>query len=73
MEYQQHKGYQAFQSKNHYRRREKVANTFFRFKATFGSPFLSRDDTNMTNEMTIKRQLLNKMLEIGRPVSMRPA
>ena len=71
--YQQTKGYHAWRKKNGYGRRELVENTFFRFKNSFGSKFLSRDDDNMRNEMTIKCQLLNKMFEIGKPVSLRVA
>jgi hypothetical protein len=71
--YQQEKGYQAWRIKNNYGRREKVENTFFRFKTNFGSQFLSRSDANMKNENTIKCQLLNKMFQIGKPISMRVA
>lgn len=73
VQYQQEKGYQAWRVKNNYGRREKVENTFFRFKTNFGSQFLSRSETNMKNEMTIKCQLLNKMFQIGRSISMRIA
>jgi len=69
MSYQQTKGYQAWRVKNNYGRREKVENIFFRFKNTFGSKFLSRNDKNMKNELSIKCQLLNKMFEIGKPIS----
>ena len=71
--YQQTKGYHAWRNKNKYGRRELVENTFFRFKNSFGSKFLSREDDNMKNEMTIKCQLLNKMFEIGKPISVRAA
>lgn len=71
VQYQKDKGYQAWRVKNNYGRQEKVENTFFRFKTNFGSQFLSRSDTNMTNEMIIKCQLLNKMFQIGKSVSMR--
>jgi transposase len=71
--YQQTKGYHAWRNKNKYGRRELVENTFFRFKNAFGSKFLSREDDNMKNEMTIKCQLLNKMFEIGKPISIRVA
>lgn len=71
--YQQTKGYHAWRSKNQYGRRELVENTFYRFKNSFGSKFLSRDDDNMKNEMTIKCQLLNKMFEIGKSISVRVA
>ena len=71
--YQKTKGYDAWRNKNKYGRRELVENTFFRFKNSFGSKFLSRDDDNMKNEMTIKCQLLNKMFEIGKPISVRVA
>ena len=71
--YQQNKGYHAWRNKNKYGRRELVENTFFRFKTAFGSKFLSREDDNMKNEMIIKCQLLNKMFEIGKPISMRIA
>lgn len=73
VQYQQKKGYQAWRVKNNYGRREKVENTFFRFKTNFGSQFLSRSCSNMKNEMTIKCQLLNKMFQIGKPISMRVA
>ena len=72
-EYQQKKGYHAWRSKNKYGRRELAENAFFRFKGSFGSKFLSRGDDNMKNEMTIKCQLLNKMFEIGNPISVRIA
>jgi len=72
-EYQQTKGYHAWRNKNKYGRRELVENTFFRFKNSFGSKFLSRNGDNMKNEMTIKCQLLNKMFEIGKPISVRIA
>jgi hypothetical protein len=68
-EYQQTKGYQQWRVKNNYGRRELVENTFFRFKTIFGSKFLSRDNVNMKNELNIKCQLLNKMFEIGKPIS----
>jgi len=71
--YQRTKGYHAWRNKNKYGRRELVENTFFRFKNSFGSKFLSRGDDNMKNEMKIKCQLLNKMFEIGKPVSVRVA
>ena len=71
--YQQNKGYYAWRNKNKYGRRESVENTIFRFKNSFGSKFLSRNEDNMKNEMTIKCQLLNKMFEIGKPKSMRIA
>lgn len=71
--YQQTKGYHAWRSKNKYGRRELVENTIFRFKNSFGSKFLSRDEDNMKNEMIIKCQLLNKMFEIGKPISVRIA
>jgi len=72
-EYQQKKGYHAWRSKNKYGRRELAENAFFRFKGSFGSKFLSRGDDNMKNEMTIKCQLLNKMFEVGKPISVRIA
>lgn len=71
--YQQTKGYHAWRNKNKYGSRELVENTFFRFKNSFGSKFLSRGDDNMKNEMIIKCQLLNKMFEIGKPISVRIA
>jgi transposase len=69
--YQQEKGYHPWRVKNNYGRRERVENTFYRFKTSFGSQFLSRDEDNMKNELTIKCHLLNSMFEIGRPVSVR--
>ena len=72
-EYQQTKGYHAWRNKNKYGRRELVENTFFRFKNSFGSKFLSRGNDNMKTEIQIKRQLLNKMFEIGKPIFVRIA
>ena len=69
--YQQERGYHAWRVKNNYGKRERVENTFYRFKTSFGSQFLSRDEDNMKNELTIKCHLLNKMFEIGRPISAR--
>lgn len=69
--YLQEKGYSAWRVKNNYGRRERVENTFYRFKTAFGSQFLSRDEDNMKNELTTKCHLLNKMFDIGRPISMR--
>ncbi|WP_342224688.1 hypothetical protein [Rickettsia endosymbiont of Urophora cardui] len=40
-----------------------------RNSCSFGSKFLSRHDQNMTKEMSIKCHLLNKMFEIGKPIS----
>jgi len=71
--YQQTKGYHAWRGKNKYGLRELVENSIFRFKNSFGSKFLSRDEDNMKNEMIIKYQLLNKMFEIGKPISLRVA
>lgn len=71
VEYQQDKGYQAWRVKNKYGRREMSENTFFRFKSSFGSQFLSRGIENMKNEITIKCRLLNKMFQIGKPISIR--
>eukprot|EP00924_Labyrinthula_sp_SR-Ha-C_P006344 snap_masked-scaffold_31-processed-gene-3.12-mRNA-1 protein AED:1.00 eAED:1.00 QI:0/0/0/0/1/1/2/0/162 len=71
--YQQNKDHHAWRNKKKYGRRESVENTFFRFKNSFGSKFLSRNEDNMKNETTIKCLLLNKMLEIGKLKSMRIA
>jgi transposase len=69
--YKKEKGYHAWRVENNYGRRERVENTFYRFKTSFGSQFQSRDENNMKNELTIKCHLLNKMLEIGMPISAR--
>ena len=69
--YQQTKGYHLWRNKNKYGRRESAENTFFRFKNSFGSKFLSRNANNMKNEMTIKCQLLNRMFDLGKPKSRR--
>lgn len=71
VEYQRNKGYQAWRVKSKYGRREMSENTFFRFKNSFGSQFLSRGIENMKNEITIKCRLLNKMFQIGKPISIR--
>lgn len=69
--YQHEEGYHAWRVKNNYGRRERVENTFYRYKTSYGSQFQSRDENNMKNELTIKCHLLNKMFEIGRPISAR--
>ena len=69
--YQQERGYHPRRVKNNYGKRERVENTFYRLKTSFGSQFLSRHEDNMKNELTIKCHLLNKMFEIGRPISVR--
>lgn len=69
--YQQENCYHAWRNKTKYGRREQVENTFYRFKTSFGSQFLSRDEENMKNELIIKCQLLNRMFEIGKPISVR--
>ena len=69
--YQQENGYHAWRNKTKYGRREKVENTFYRFKTSFGSQFLSRDEENMKNELIIKCHLLNKMFQIVKPISVR--
>ena len=71
LSYQQEKGYHPWRVKNTYGRRERVENTFYRFKTSFGSQFLSRDEGNMKNELTIKCHLLNRMFKIGRPIAER--
>jgi hypothetical protein len=71
--YQQTKGYHAWRVKNNYGRRGLVENTFFRFKNSFGSNFLSRANKTMNTELKIKCHLLNKMLKIGRVKTMRVA
>jgi hypothetical protein len=40
-------------------RREIVENTLISFKTSFGSKFLSRNNENMSQEITIKCKLLN--------------
>jgi hypothetical protein len=69
VDYQQSKGYQVWRVKNKYGRRERVENTFYRFKTSFGSKLLSRDENNMANELIIKCKLLNRMIEVGMPIS----
>lgn len=69
IEYINNKGYQAWRVKNNYGRREIVENTMFRFKTIFGSKFMSRDDNARKTENRIKCQLLNRMFEIGKPIS----
>ncbi|HBN21807.1 MAG TPA: hypothetical protein DD412_01030 [Holosporales bacterium] len=67
--YKQEKGYHPWRVKNNYGRRERVENTFYRFKTSFGRQFLSRDENNRENELTIECHLLNKMFKIGKPIS----
>ena len=69
--YQQNKGYHPWRNKNKYGRRESVEYTFFRFKNSFSSKFLSRNEDNLKNKMTTKFQLLNKMFKIDKPKSIR--
>ena len=69
VKYMNEEGYHAWRVKNDYGRRERVENTIFRFKNTFGSKFASREERRQANENRIKCQLLNRMFEIGRCTS----
>ena len=63
----------GWQKASGYNRRALVEASVSRFKRVIGSALRSRTDRRRVTEVTIALAALNKMLELGRPKSIRIA
>jgi len=73
LNYIQNKGIHAWYTKNSYRRREKVENTFYRYKTIIGRRLMSRKWENQNAEMHLGCVILNQMTKLGMPHSVKVA
>src|SRR4051794_19350460 len=67
------KGRIAWQTASGYTKRARAEATIGRFKRVIGDGLRSRADERQTTEMDVAVQVLNRMLELGRPESVRIA
>jgi hypothetical protein len=61
------------QKSSGYNRRARVKASIGRYKRVIGDALQSRSDENKATEVTIAAAALNRMLEFGRPKSVRIA
>ena len=54
-----------------YHRQSRVENTFFRYKSIIGDGLRARSPTGQGSEVVLRCEILNRMTELGRPVSYR--
>ena len=54
-----------------YRRQGRVENAFFGYKSIIGEGLRARNPTGQGNEVVLDCEILNRMTELGRPVSYR--
>ena len=54
---------------NNYRHRLLVENTIYRYKTIIGRKLHSRNFTNQKTEAILGCNILNKMFELGKPIS----
>ena len=54
-----------------YHRQGRVENTFFRYKSIIGDGLLARSPAGQGSEVVLGCEILNRMTELGRPVSYR--
>ena len=54
-----------------YHRQGRVENTFFRYKSIIGDGLRARSPAGQGNEVVLGCEILNRMTELGRPVSYR--
>jgi hypothetical protein len=66
-------GRMGWQKRSGYTRRALVETAISRFKRVIGTSLLSRTDRHRTTEVAIAVHALNRMLELGRPKSVRIA
>ena len=66
-------GRMGWQKKSGYTRRALVETSISRFKRVIGDALRSRTDRRRATEVAIAVQALNRMLELGRPKSVRIA
>ena len=67
------KGRMAWQKASGYTKRARAEATIGRFKRVIGDGLRSRTDERRATEMDVAVQVLNRMLELGRPESVRIA
>ena len=67
------KGRMGWQKASGYNRRARAEATIGRFKRVIGDGLRSRTDERRATEMDVAVQVLNRMLELGRPESVRIA
>ena len=63
----------AWQRASGYTKRARAEATIGRFKRVIGDGLRSRTDERRATEMDVAVQVLNRMLELGRPESIRIA
>ena len=54
-----------------YHRQGRVENTFFRYKSIIGDGLLARSPAGQGSEAVLGCEILNRMTDLGRPVSYR--
>ena len=54
-----------------YHRQSRVENTFFRYKSIIGDSIRARSPAGQGSEVVLGCEILNRMTELGRPVSYR--
>ena len=54
-----------------YHRQSRVENTFFRYKSIIGDGLRARSPAGQGSEVVLGCEILNRMTELGRPVSYR--
>ena len=54
-----------------YHRQSRVENTFFRYTSIIGDGLRARSPTGQGSEVVLGCEILNRMTELGRPVSYR--
>lgn len=62
---------QKWKERTGYYQRSKVETFMFRYKTTFGDRLMSREFENQVTEVRIGCKILNTMLSLGRPVSVK--
>ena len=73
VEYIKKKGYWSWHYKHNFGRRNRVENTFYRLKTIFGRKLSSRVIQNQDAETHLICHLLNKMIDLGMPNSIKIA
>ncbi len=62
-------GRREWQTESGYRQQARVENGFFRYKSVLGGGLKARNSIAQTREAMIGCHILNRMAELGRPVS----
>jgi hypothetical protein len=65
----EHEGRFAWKRTSGYYAQSQAENAFSRFKRTFGGGLRAKRDASQEREASLACQLLNRMLELGRPQS----